>query len=76
VSTADDPVIVTAMDRMRRNFIVGRWWCGVGRRWWSDRSMSHNEEIRIMSFRSRGRVFRDLRRGKGCLSRLEGDYRF
>jgi hypothetical protein len=32
VSTADDPVIIPAIDRMRRNFIVGRWWCGVGRR--------------------------------------------
>jgi hypothetical protein len=32
-SLAEDPVIITAIDRMRMNFIVGRWWCGVGRRW-------------------------------------------
>jgi hypothetical protein len=32
VSTAEDPVNSVAIDKRRRNFIVGV----VGRRWWSD----------------------------------------
>ena len=68
VSTADDPVIITAIDRMRRNFIVGRWWCGVGRR--GGLIDDNDEEIRIMRYRiaiagivrRRGWLARNVRR--------------